>query len=142
MILLYTYEGGVKTIVWTDTLQTTCMLGGMVICVLFILHHLGLSLPGALQAMQVKGYSKIFFTDPDSKLFFLKQIIAGMFITLTMTGMDQEMMQKSISVKKLKDSQKNMVVLGFIMLIVIFLFLFLGGLLHLFATSENIPVTR
>ncbi len=141
MILLYTYEGGVKTIVWTDTLQTTCMLGGMVICVLFILHHLGLSLPGALQAMQVKGYSKIFFTDPDSKLFFLKQIIAGMFITLTMTGMDQEMMQKSISVKKLNDSQKNMVVLGFIMLIVIFLFLFLGGLLHLFATSENIPVT-
>ena len=141
MILLYTYEGGVKTIVWTDTLQTTCMLGGMVICVLFILHHLGLSLPGALQAMQVKGYSKIFFTDPDSKLFFLKQIIAGMFITLTMTGMDQEMMQKSISVKKLKDSQKNMVVLGFIMLIVIFLFLFLGGLLHLFATSEHIPVT-
>ncbi len=141
MILLYTYEGGVKTIVWTDTLQTTCMLGGMVICVLFILHHLGLSLPGALQAMQVKGYSKIFFTDPDSKLFFLKQVIAGMFITLTMTGMDQEMMQKSISVKKLGDSQKNMVVLGFIMLIVIFLFLFLGGLLHLFATSENIPVT-
>jgi Na+/proline symporter len=141
MILLYTYEGGVKTIVWTDTLQTTCMLGGMVICVLFILHHLGLSLPGALQAMQVKGYSKIFFTNPDSKLFFLKQIIAGMFITLTMTGMDQEMMQKSISVKKLRDSQKNMVVLGFIMLIVIFLFLFLGGLLHLFAISENIPVT-
>jgi Na+/proline symporter len=141
MILLYTYEGGVKTIVWTDTLQTTCMLGGMVICVLFILNHLNLNLTGALQAMQAKGYSKIFFTDPDSKLFFLKQIIAGMFITVTMTGMDQEMMQKSISVKTLKDSQKNMVVLGFIMLIVIFLFLFLGGLLHLFAASENLGVT-
>src|SRR4249920_3918515 len=141
MILLYTYEGGVKTIVWTDTLQTTCMLGGMVICVLFILHHLGLSLPGALDAMQAKGYSKIFFTNPDSKLFFLKQIIAGIFITVTMTGMDQEMMQKSISVKTLKDSQKNMVVLGFIMLVVIFLFLFLGGLLYLFASSENLSVT-
>ena len=64
-----------------------------------------------------------------------------MFITVTMTGMDQEMMQKSISVKTLKDSQKNMVVLGFIMLIVIFLFLFLGGLLHLFAVSENLTVT-
>ena len=89
----------------------------------------------------VTNYSKIFFTDPDSKLFFLKQIIAGMFITLTMTGMDQEMMQKSISVKTLKDSQKNMVVLGFIMLVVIFLFLFLGGLLHLFASSENISAT-
>ena len=117
------------------------MLGGMVICVIFILHHLNLNLPGALQAMQVKGYSKIFFTDPDSKLFFRKQIIAGMFITLTMTGMDQEMMQKSISVKTLKDSQKNMVVLGFIMLVVIFLFLFLGGFLYLFASSENLTVT-
>jgi len=141
MILLYTYEGGVKTIVWTDTLQTTCMLGGMVICTFFILHHMHLGLPQAFQAMHEKGYSKIFFTDPDSKLFFLKQIVAGMFITLTMTGMDQEMMQKSISVKTLKDSRKNMVVLGFIMLFVIFLFLFLGGLLHLFAASENLDLS-
>jgi Na+/proline symporter len=141
MILLYTYEGGVKTIVWTDTLQTTCMLGGMVICVIYILHHLNLNLSGAMDAMHAKGYSKIFFTDPDSKLFFLKQILAGMFITVTMTGMDQEMMQKSISVRTLKDSQKNMVVLGFIMLFVIFLFLFLGGLLHLFASSENLQLT-
>jgi Na+/proline symporter len=141
MILLYTYEGGVKTIVWTDTLQTTCMLGGMVVCVLFILHHLNLNLSGALHSMQIKGYSKIFFTDPNSKLFFLKQIIAGIFITVTMTGMDQEMMQKSISVRTLKDSRKNMVVLGFIMLVVIFLFLFLGGLLYLLAASENLSVT-
>jgi Na+/proline symporter len=141
MILLYTFEGGVKTIVWTDTLQTTCMLGGMIICVVFILHRLNLNLSGALDSMQLKGYSKIFFTDPDGKLFFAKQIIAGMFITVTMTGMDQEMMQKSISVKTLKDSQKNMVVLGFIMLVVIFLFLFLGGLLYLYASGENIPVT-
>ncbi len=141
MILLYTFEGGVKTIVWTDTLQTSCMLGGMFICVIFILQHLNLNLSGALQAMQEKGYSRIFFSDPDSKLFFGKQIIAGMFITLTMTGMDQEMMQKSISVKTLKDSQKNMIVLGFIMLVVIFLFLFLGGLLYLFASSQNLTVS-
>ena len=60
MILLYTYEGGVKTIVWTDTLQTSCMLGGMVICIIYILHHLNFNLPDALQAMHVKGYSKIF----------------------------------------------------------------------------------
>ena len=99
MILLYTYEGGVKTIVWTDTLQTTCMLGGMVICVLLYFTSSEPEFSGALHAMQEKGYAKIFFTDPNSKLYFLKQIIAGMFITLTMTGMDQEMMQKSISVK-------------------------------------------
>ena len=141
MILLYTFEGGVKTIVWTDTLQTSCMLGGMFICVIFILQHLNLNLSGALQAMQEKGYSRILFSDPDSKLFFGKQIIAGMFITITMTGMDQEMMQKSISVKTLKDSQKNMVVLGFIMIVVIFLFLFLGGLLYLFASSQNLTVS-
>jgi Na+/proline symporter len=141
MILLYTYEGGVKTIVWTDTLQTTCMLGGMIICSVFILNHLHMNLPAAFHAMHQKGYSRVFFTDPDSKLFFVKQIVAGMFITITMTGMDQEMMQKSISVKTLKDSQKNMVVLGFIMLAVIFLFLFLGGLLHLLASSDNLTLT-
>jgi Na+/proline symporter len=141
MILLYTYEGGVKTIVWTDTLQTTCMLGGMVVCVVYILHHLNLDLSGAMDAMRAKGYSKIFFTDPDSRLFFVKQILAGMFITVTMTGMDQEMMQKSISVKTLKDSQKNMVTLGFIMLFVIFLFLVLGGLLHLFAAAQGLDLT-
>ncbi|MEO6960393.1 MAG: sodium:solute symporter [Puia sp.] len=141
MILLYTYEGGVKTIVWTDTLQTTCMLGGMVVCVIYILHHMHLNLGSAMDALHTRGYSKIFFTDPNSRLFFLKQILAGMFITVTMTGMDQEMMQKSISVRTLKDSQKNMVVLGFIMLFVIFLFLFLGGLLHLFAAGENLNLT-
>src|ERR1700712_2753712 len=135
MILLYTYEGGVKTIVWTDTLQTTCMLGGMVICVGYILQHLHLNLPAAMEQMHVKGYSKIFFTDPDSKLFFLKQIIAGMFITVTMTGMDQEMMQKSISVRTLKDSQKNMITFSFIQAAVVLLFLFLGGLLYIYASN-------
>jgi SSS family transporter len=141
MILLYTYEGGVKTIVWTDTLQTTCMLLGLVICVVYILSQLDMSLGQSLQAMGEKGYSKIFFTDPSSKLFFVKQILAGAFVTLTMTGMDQEMMQKNISVKTLKDSQKNVVTLGFIMLVVIGLFLLLGGLLYLFADAQGITAT-
>ena len=135
MILLYTYEGGVKTIVWTDTLQTTCMLAGLVICVVYILSNLHLGVADSLGAMHEKGYSKIFFTDPGSKFFFLKQILAGAFITITMTGMDQEMMQKNISVKRLADSQKNVVTLGVILLLVIVLFLFLGGLLYLYAES-------
>lgn len=135
MILLYTYEGGVKTIVWTDTLQTTCMLAGLIICVVYILTHLHLGVGESLSAMSERGYDKIWFTDPHSKLFFLKQIIAGAFITITMTGMDQEMMQKNISVKRLKDSQKNVVTLGFILLLVIVLFLFLGGLLYLYGES-------
>ncbi|NII23631.1 sodium:solute symporter [Pseudoflavitalea sp. X16] len=138
MILLYTYEGGVKTIVYTDTLQTTCMLLGLVICVVYILKTMNISLGESLQAMGDKGYSKIFFTDPGSRFFFLKQIAAGAFITITMTGMDQEMMQKNISVKTLKDAQKNVVTLSLIMLGVILLFLVLGGLLHLFAAQEGI----
>ncbi|NCI45707.1 sodium:solute symporter [Sediminibacterium soli] len=141
MILLYTYEGGVKTIVWTDTLQTTCMLAGLIICVIYILNSLGIGLGESLQAMGEKGYSKIFFTDPGSKLFFVKQILAGAFITVTMTGMDQEMMQKNISVKTLKDSQKNVITMSMILLGVILLFLFLGGLLYLYADKIGISAT-
>jgi len=135
MILLYTYEGGVKTIVYTDTLQTTCMLAGLVICVIYILSHLHIGIGDSLAAMNEKGYAKIFFTHPGSKFFFAKQILAGAFITVTMTGMDQEMMQKNISVRRLQDSQKNVVTLGIILLLVIVLFLFLGGLLYLYAES-------
>jgi SSS family transporter len=138
MILLYTYEGGVKTIVWTDTLQTSCMLLGLIICVVYILSNLHIGFAGSIEAMQAKGYSKIFFTDPNSKLFFAKQIIAGAFITLTMTGMDQEMMQKNISVKTLKDSQKNILTMSFILLLSILLFLYLGGLLYLYANQMQV----
>ena len=137
MILLYTFKGGVKTIVWTDTLQTLCMLAGLVICVCFILQKLDLNIGSAIQQMSSKGYSKVWFTDPNSKLFFVKQILAGAFITITMTGMDQEMMQKNISVKTLGGSQKNMLTLSVTMLGVILLFLFLGGLLYLFAESNG-----
>ncbi|RYY55733.1 MAG: sodium:solute symporter [Chitinophagaceae bacterium] len=135
MILIYTYEGGVKTIVFTDTLQTTFMLTGLIVCVVYMLNAMDTSLGSAISAMGEKGYSKIFFTDPGSKLFFVKQILAGAFITITMTGMDQEMMQKNISVKRLGDSQKNVVTLSVILLFVIMLFLVLGGLLFMYAES-------
>lgn len=138
MIILYTYEGGVKTIVWTDTLQTSCMLGGLVICTGYMLQHLGLNFSESLSAMDAKGYTQIFGTEVNEKSFFLKQILAGAFITITMTGIDQEMMQKSISVSNLRDSKKNMVVLGFIMLGVISLFLYMGGLLHLYGEKMSV----
>src|SRR5574343_874832 len=143
MILLYTYEGGVKTIVYTDTLQTTCMLAGLIICVIFIISQLQTGVGGAmeqlgvLQTPQGSSYSKVFFGDPGGKLYFLKQFLAGAFITITMTGMDQEMMQKNISVRTLRDSQKNVLTLGAIMLVVILLFLFLGGLLHVYAFKQG-----
>jgi Na+/proline symporter len=135
MILLYTFEGGVKTIVYTDTLQTTCMLAGLIVCVVYILHSLDLNLGSALHAMSEKHYSNLFITDPNNKLFILKQIIAGAFITITMTGLDQEMMQKNISVKKLKDSQKNVITLSLVLTLVIGLFLILGGALYLYSDS-------
>ena len=138
MILLYTFKGGVKTIVWTDTLQTVCMLAGLVICAIYIMNNMGLSFGDAVNQMEMKSLSTIFNTDPNSKLFFAKQIVAGAFITITMTGLDQEMMQKNISVKTLKDSQKNMITLSLILLVVILTFLFLGGLLYLYADANNI----
>jgi len=141
MILLYTYEGGVKTIVYTDTLQTSCMLLGLVICVFYILSQLHMGFGESLQVMSEKGYSNIFVLDPNSKLFFVKQIIAGAFITVTMTGMDQEMMQKNISVKNLKDSQKNVLSMAVVLATVIVIFLFLGGLLYMYAETLNISAT-
>jgi Na+/proline symporter len=141
MILVYTYEGGVKTIVFTDTLQTSFMLLGLVVCVVYILQAMDMSFGQALSAMNDQNYSQIFFTDPNSRLFFVKQILAGAFITITMTGMDQEMMQKNISVRTLKDSQKNVLTLSGIMVVVITLFLFLGGLLYLYGAQQGVTAT-
>ncbi|HEY6977369.1 MAG TPA: sodium:solute symporter, partial [Chitinophagaceae bacterium] len=140
MILLYTFEGGVKTIVFTDTLQTTFMLLGLVVCTFYIMHALGFSFGETMQELSHKGFTKIISTDVNSGNFFLKQIIGGMFITIGMTGLDQEMMQKNISVKNLQDSQKNMITFSFVLVLVNFLFLLLGGLLYLFASTKNIAV--
>ena len=132
MILLYTFEGGVRTIVYTDTLQTSFMLIGLIVCVVYILFNLDLNMVSALEVLNAKGYTDVFNTDPGSKGFFVKQIIGGAFITIAMTGLDQEMMQKNISVKNLKDSQKNMITFSTVIVFVNFLFLLLGGLLYLF----------
>lgn len=140
MILLYTFEGGVKTIVFTDTLQTTFMLLGLIVCVIYIMHTMDFSFGQAMQALSDKGYTRILNTDYKSGGFFLKQVIGGAFITIGMTGLDQEMMQKNISVKNLKDSQKNMITFSFILVVVNFLFLLLGGLLYLYASVNNLAV--
>lgn len=137
MILLYTFEGGVKTIVYTDTLQTTLMVTGLIVCVIYILHHLNISSGEALSQMSDRGYLNVFNTDVNSKGFFLKQIVGGAFITIAMTGLDQEMMQKNISVKRLGDSQKNVMTMATVMTGVLFLFLMLGGLLYLFTLSKG-----
>ncbi len=142
LILLYTFRGGVKTIVWTDTLQTTFMLLALVICVIYIMNSLGLNPGTTWAAMQQKGYTKLIQTDINSPAFFLKQILGGAFITIGMTGLDQEMMQKNISVSNLKDSKKNMITFCFILLLANFIFLLLGGLLYLYADAKGIPAAK
>ena len=137
MILLYTFEGGVKTIVVTDTLQTSFMIISLIACIWFILSHLNLSVGEAYDLMQAKNYTHFINLDPNSKTFFLKTILGGMFITIAMTGLDQEMMQKNISVDNLHNSKKNMLTFAGTLLIVNLAFLFLGGLLYLYAMSEG-----
>lgn len=141
LIVLYTLKGGVKTIVWTDTLQTTFMLLSLVICVVFMLQEMGLE-PGTVwQSMGARDYTHIFATDPGKPNFFLKQILGGAFITIAMTGLDQEMMQKNISVSNVKDAQKNMLLFGFVQMVVVFIFLLLGGLLALYASGKGIDAS-
>lgn len=140
LILLYTFEGGVKTIVYTDTLQTSGMLIGLVVCIIVIIKALNIDFSGALSLMNDNGYTTVFNTDAKSSSYFLKHIVGGMFITIAMTGLDQEMMQKNISVKTLGSSQKNVMTLSVVLLVVNFLFLFLGGVLYLYASSNNIKV--
>jgi Na+/proline symporter len=141
LILAYTYEGGVKTIVWTDSLQTLCMLLGLVVCAAIVLGQLGLSVGESVAEMQRRGLAKIIETDIDDRHFWLKDFLAGVFIAVAMTGMDQEMMQKNISVRTLAGSQKNVVTLAFIMLGVVLLFLYLGGLLYLYAPAVGVTAT-
>ncbi|HMP92497.1 MAG TPA: sodium:solute symporter [Phnomibacter sp.] len=138
LILLYTFEGGVKTIVYTDTLQTSCMLIGLVVCIVAIMQNLNLGFGQTLEQLNEKGLTRIFNTNVEAPGFFLKQIIGGAFITIAMTGLDQEMMQKNISVRTLKGSQKNVMTLAFILLLVNFLFLLMGGLLYLFADANGL----
>jgi len=140
LILLYTFEGGVKTIIYTDTLQTTGMLVGLVVCTIAIIKALNTDFGGAWNMMTEKGYTQIFNWDVKSGSYIFKHLLGGMFIAIAMTGLDQEMMQKNISVKTLKDSQKNIMTFSIVILFVNFLFLVLGGVLYLYANAKGIKV--
>ncbi len=139
MILLYTFNGGVKTIVWTDTLQTTGMILALIITIYLISSELNFSFGNLIANINVKSYTKVFQTeDWLAGNFFLKQILGGAFVTITMTGLDQEMMQKNISVKTLGESQKNMLLFSVILVAVNMLFLVLGGALYIFMEAKGI----
>lgn len=140
-IWIYTFKGGIKTIVWTDTFQTTFLILAVVISVVLIAQRMELSFGGLLSLVFESDYSRIFFfDDPNSKLFFPKQFFGGAFIALTMTGMDQDLMQKNLTCKNLKEAQKNMFWLSSTLVVVNLLFLVLGALLYLYSTEFNIQL--
>jgi len=141
LIWLYTFRGGIKTIIWTDTLQTAFMLLAVGMSVYSISDSLGFSTAEMITAVKESEYSQIFFFgDANDPRFFFKQFFAGMFITITMTGLDQDMMQKNLSCRNLRDAQKNMVSFAVVLLFVNLVFLSLGALLYLFAEAEGIAL--
>lgn len=140
LILIYTFKGGVKTIVWTDMIQTTCMLLALILSVVIIMQHLGVGPSEMMAAIREKEMTQIFFWDWKDKTFFGKQFLSGMFITIAMTGLDQEMMQKNLSCRSLKEAQKNMFTFSFILVLVNLMFLTLGAVLFVFADQSGIAI--
>lgn len=140
LIIGYTFKGGIKTIVWTDTLQTTFMLLAVFISIYYICSELNFGVVEMLSRVWDGPYSQIFETDPYHKRYFLKQFISGMFITITMTGLDQDMMQKNLSCRNLKDAQKNMFTFSGILLVMNICFLVLGAILVMFVQQKGIVI--
>lgn len=138
MIWLYTYRGGVKTIVFTDTLQTAFMLGGLLICVVYLSDAIAGGMGAGLTLVLESPMSTVWNTSGSSAGFWLKQIAGGAFIAIAMSGLDQEMMQKNISVPVIRDAQKNMFTFSAIFVGVNLLFLVLGALLALFAAAHGV----
>jgi solute:Na+ symporter, SSS family len=140
LIILYTFKGGIRTIVWTDTLQTTFMLLAVVLSIFYIAKGMGLHTHDLFAGIRGSNMTRIIITDWHHERFFLKQFFSGMFITITMTGLDQEMMQKNLSCKNLKEAQKNMFTFSFILVFVNLLFLFLGAFLLIYARQKGISI--
>ncbi len=141
LIWLYTRRGGIKTIVWTDTFQTLCMMVALLMIIYHVMDHLGLSVGEAVSAVAANSHSRIFvFDDFMSTQNFFKQFFSGIFIVVAMTGLDQHMMQKNLTCKTLRDAQKDLCVGGFFFLPVNLLFLSLGVLLMILASREGIAL--
>ena len=140
LIILYTLKGGIRTIVWTDTFQTTFMLLAVVLSIVYISKELNIAIPDLFIQVKNSAASKMIITDWTHERFFLKQLLSGMFITIAMTGLDQEMMQKNLSCRNIRDAKKNMLTFSGIFGIVNLLFLFLGAVLLIYTQAEGISV--
>ena len=140
LIWVYTFRGGIKTIVWTDTLQTFFMLLAVGITIVIVAKNLNLSFSGLVSVIDDHPYSKIFVWDWKSSKYFVKQFFSGAFIAIVMTGLDQNMMQKNLTCKNIGEAKKNMYWFSFILVPANFLFLSLGLLLYLYAAKMGIAI--
>jgi Na+/proline symporter len=140
LIWLYTHRGGIKTVIFTDSLQTTFLLLALVLSIWSISDRLGLSLTELYEETESRGISRIFFWSWDDPRNFFKLLFTGLILTVMTNGLDQSVMQKHLTCRDLSSSQKNIVTLAFILLFANILFLFLGGTLSLYSLAENIPV--
>jgi len=142
LIFAYTYKGGLKTIIITDTLQTLFLVSSVFFTIYFICDSLDLSLPEAFETVKKSNYSKIFFFEDfiTSKFHFVKQILGGMFVTIAMVGLDQDLMQKNLSCKNIGEAQKNMFTFTGIFVVINLFFLGVGALLYIYAAKNGIEV--
>jgi len=140
LIEIYTMKGGIKTIIWTDMMQTTFMLAAVIVSIFMITNQMGTSITELVATVCESDLSTMIVTDLDSKENVVKLFLSGMFITIVMTGLDQDMMQKNLSCKNIGDAQKNTTTLSLILVPVNLLFLFLGAVLYLYAAQKNIPL--
>ncbi|WP_131539582.1 sodium:solute symporter [Pedobacter nototheniae] len=142
LIWSYTFKGGLKTIIITDTLQTFFLVLSVFLTIYFICNSLNFSIPQAFETIKSSSYSKIFFWDDflTNKFYFSKQFIGGIFVTIAMTGLDQDLMQKNLSMKTIKEAQKNMFTFTGVFIVLNVFFLSVGALLYIFASKNGIDI--
>lgn len=139
LIWLYTKQGGVKTVIWTDTLKSFCLVLSVVLSIVFIAKSLGYDFTGLVSAITADETSRVFYFDnPMEGTYFWKQFLAGIFMVIAMTGLDQDMMQRNLACKNFKESQKNMIVSSIPQFFVIALFLVLGTLLVMYVRNAGL----
>lgn len=139
IVLAYTFRGGMKSVLWTDTLKTVCMTVTIVLTIVLIAKDLGLDASGTVETIKGNGMSRIFFfDDPNHPRFFWKQFLSGVFTVIAMTGLDQDLMQRTLSSRNASESRKNMIIGGVMQVPVVFMFLCLGVLLYTYAAQRGI----
>ncbi|MBI4660291.1 MAG: sodium:solute symporter [Verrucomicrobia bacterium] len=142
LILIYTLKGGIKTLVWTDTFQSSLLLLGVALSIVAIAGELNLGFGEMIATLRQSEHTRVFFWDWQDPKYFWKQFLSGAFIAIVMTGLDQNMMQKNLSCRSLREAQKNIYAFTAVMFLVNLLFLSLGALLHVYAQDKTISVPQ